>query len=135
MKIFLKNTLHGLIPLYNSDLEEKKKLKLNEVYVAEVKRPRNYQFHKKFFALLNLAHSNTSLDMPFEAYREYVTMKAGFFEVYNTHKGQFFKAKSISFSNMSEDEFEEVYSRVLDVIVEDLGTTEQEIIDNLQSFM
>jgi len=50
MRIFCKNLLEGLIPLYNSDLEEKKKLKLDEIYEVEIKVARNYQFHKKFMA-------------------------------------------------------------------------------------
>lgn len=55
MKIKLLNTPSGLKPMYDEDYEEKKKLKIGEVYEATIKRPRNLSFHKKYFALINLA--------------------------------------------------------------------------------
>jgi hypothetical protein len=32
MKILLNNTLHGLIPVYDKDFDEKKKLKIGSIY-------------------------------------------------------------------------------------------------------
>jgi len=135
MKILLQNTISGLIPLYPSDMDSKRKLKLGEVYEAEVKNPRNYQFLKKFFALVNIGHENTDLDMPLETYRKYILMKAGYFKTYQTPKGVFYDADSISFSSMEQDVFEEVYSRVLDVIIKDIGATKEDIEKQLISFM
>jgi hypothetical protein len=135
MKLLLRNTLSGLMPLYPSDFDEKRKLKLGQDYEAEIKNPRNIGFHRKFFALVNLGHENTSLDMPFEAYRKYLIMKAGYFKTYQTPKGTFYEPDSISFGSMSQDQFEEVYSRVLDKVIEDIGTTKDEIEKQLINFM
>jgi hypothetical protein len=135
MKLLLRNTLSGLIPLYPSDYDEKRKLKLGQDYEVWIKNPRNIGFHRKFFALINIGHENTSLDMPFETYRKYIIMKAGFFKSYQTPKGIFYEPDSISFSNMEQEQFEDVYSRVLDKIIEDIGTTKQEIEQQLISFM
>jgi hypothetical protein len=135
MKILLKNTLTGLVPLYGSDHDGRKRLKVGETYEAEIKRPRNVDFHRKFFALLNLGHSNTELDMPFEAYRKYMTMKAGFFNSYHTPKGTFFEPQSIAFGSMDEDTFADVYSRVLDKVIEDIGATKEDIEQELINFM
>lgn len=55
MKIKLLNTSVGLKPLFDEDFEEKKKLKIGEVYEATIKRPRNLSFHRKYFGLINLA--------------------------------------------------------------------------------
>lgn len=134
MKLFVKNTLSGLVPLYPADLEEKKRLKLGAEYEVEIKHPRNIGFHKKFFALVNIGHQNTSLEMPFETYRRYVIMKAGYFKVYNTGKGSYYEAESISFANMDQIQFEEVYSRVLDIIIKDLGVSKDEIEETLINF-
>jgi len=134
MKLFVKNTLSGLVPLYPADLEEKKRLKLGTEYEVEIKHPRNIGFHKKFFALVNIGHQNTSLEMPFETYRRYVIMKAGYFKVYNTGKGSYYEAESISFANMDQIQFEEVYSRVLDIIIKDLGVSKDEIEETLINF-
>ncbi len=134
MRIYCRNTLSGLVPLYPNDMDEKRKLKVGRDYEVEIKHPRNYEFHKKFFALINLAHNNTHLDMPFDAYRRYLIAKAGYFDVYTTDKGQFIEPKSISFTSMNQVEFEEVYSRVLNVIIKELGLTEEEVTENLINF-
>ena len=62
-------------------------------------------------------------------------MKVGYFKAYDTPKGVFYDAESISFANMSQDKFEEVYSRVLDKIIADLGCSTEEIERQLINFM
>ncbi len=134
MKIWLRNTISGLMPIYPSDWDEKRKLRLGQDYECEIRNPRNILFHKKFFSMLNVGHENTKMDMPFETYRKYVTMKAGYFKTYSTPRGTFYDAESIAFSSMSQDEFEDVYSRVLNVIIEDVGCTSEEIEMQILSF-
>ena len=134
-KIYCQNTEHGLVPLYPSDLEEKKRLKLNKVYSCLIQEERNYELLKKFMALVRIGCENSKhVDMPFDPYREYITIKAGYAEVYSTPKGKFVRAKSISFANMDEDVFQKVYSDVLDVVIKDTGADEEFIKDNLISF-
>ena len=134
MKLYLKNTLQGLTPLYPADHEEKKRLKIGEEYEAEIRRPRNYLFHKKFFALVNVGWNNTQLDMPFETYRRYVTMKAGYFKIYKTPKGELVEPESIGFASMDQSTFEELYSRVLDVIIDDIGVSGDDIESEILNF-
>lgn len=136
MEIYCRNTIAGLVPIYASDLEEKKRLKIGENYLCQIRKPRNYQFHKKFFALLNIGWENTpEVDMPFETYRRWVTMRAGFYKVYHTPKGELYEPRSIAFSAMDEDSFEEVYNRVLDVILKDTGADKPDVEAMLVEFM
>jgi len=135
MKILLLNTISGLIPVYPSDMDSKRRLKLGETYEADIKHPRNYEFHKKFMALVNLGCENSKLNMPFETYRHYITIKAGYFDAYETPKGMYYEAKSLSFASMDEATFQDVYSRVLDKIIEDIGCTSEEIEKALVEFM
>ena len=135
MKLFLRNTLTGLVPLFPEDFDEKRKLKLGQDYECEVKIPRNLGFHRKFFALLNVGYENTSLDMPFESYRKYIVMKAGYFKTYQTANGVFYDAESISFASMPEETFEELYGRAMDVIIKDIGSTSEEIQEQVLNFM
>ena len=135
MRLLCRNTISGLVPLYPSDMDQKRKLKLGNDYIVEVTNPRNVGFHKKFFALLNIGHENTDLDMPFDTYRKYILMKAGYFKAYDTPKGTFYDAESISFANMPQDKFEEVYSRVVDKIIADLGCTSDDIEKQLINFL
>ena len=99
-----------------------------------MRNPRNVGFHRRFFAMLNVGHENTKMDMPFETYRKYVIMKAGYFKAFTTPRGTFYDAESIAFSAMSQDQFEELYSRVLNVIIEDIGCTTEEIEMQILSF-
>ena len=135
MKLYVKNTLAGLVPLYASDLDQKRKLKLGETYEVDIRRPRNLAFHKKFFALINTGWENSQFDMPVDVYRKWVTMRAGFYVIYHTPKGMLYEPESISFASMDEDKFADVYSRVLDVIIEDLGCTKEEITEQIMSFL
>ena len=135
MKLYVKNTLQGLTPLYPADYDEKKKLKIGKEYEVEIRHPRNYMFHKKYFALLNIGWQNTEVNMPFDTYRRWVTMRAGYYDIYETPKGKLYEAQSISFGNMDQIKFEEVYSRVLDVIISDLGITAEDVENEIMSFM
>jgi hypothetical protein len=135
MKLYVRNTLSGLMPLYPADYDEKRKLKLGEDYEVTIRRPRNIRFHRLFFALVAIGHENTSLDMPIDAYRRYVTMKAGYYRTYTTPKGVFVDAESISFSSMDEDTFRGVYDRVLDVIINDIQATREDIETMLAGFI
>ena len=135
MKLLLQNTIHGLVPLYNSDYEEKKKLKLGEVYEADIKRPRNYEFLKKFMALINIGVINSKMDLPFDVYRKIMIMRAGYFIAYQTDKGVLYEPESISFSSMDEAKFQEVYSRVLDKVIEDVGLDRESVEKQLINFM
>jgi len=139
MKIYLRNTDAGLIPLYPSDWEEKKKLKIGQEYSADIKevKDRNYLFLKKFMALCRVGNENSkNVEMPFDAYRKYATIKAGYFDVYHTPKGVMIEAKSIAFDKMKTDaEFQKVYNDVLSFIIKDTGATKEDIEKNLLSFM
>ena len=135
MKMLLRNTEQGLVPEYASDLDEKKKLKLGELYSVEIVRERNPLFHRKFMALCKLGCENSkNVEMPFDAYRKYVTMKAGFFKTYKTQKGIMIEPESIAFANMDEDKFSEVYNKVLGVVVEDVQATQHDIEKELLNF-
>lgn len=135
MKVWCRNTLSGLIPLYPSDQEEKKKLRIGQDYECNIKNPRNYEYHKRFFALIRLGHSNTKMDLPEDVYRKIMTMRAGYFNAYNTDKGIHYEAESISFGSKTQDEFQEIYSRVLDEIIKDIGATSEEVEVNLINFI
>jgi hypothetical protein len=103
-------------------------LKLGVAVRAEVKRMRNYQFHKKLFALLNFAFETWEPVEPtykgqvvaknFNQFRNDVVVLAGFYETTMTLKGDVrVIAKSLSFASMEQDEFDALYSAVVNVIL------------------
>ena len=136
MKITLVKQLNGQFKVaYDSDHEKAKKIKVNEFYEFEYKQPRNYRFHKKFFALLELVYQNQEIYTNKDDLREDLTIEAGYYRTYENIKGNTVKkANSISFAQMDEIEFSEFYNRVIDVIVKWLQIDKQDLIDNIQEY-
>ena len=123
MKLNLLCTQQGLVPMYDEDYDLKKRLKVGQTYVADVKVARNVGFHRKYWALLNAAWSllpeRTSNGFrSLEGFRSYVIVAAGFYELYfNPRLKEFVEVpRSISFEKMDEVEFGELYDRSKDVI-------------------
>jgi hypothetical protein len=126
--VLMKTPNGALVPADPQASEYIAKLKLGAPVKAEVKRMRNYQFHKKLFALLNFAFENWEPTEPtykgqvvhknFDQFRNDVTVLAGFGETTITLKGEVrVVAKSIGFGSMSQDEFDSLYSAVCNVVL------------------
>ena len=143
MKILLQNTSRGLIPMYDSDFEEKKKLKIGQVYSCEIKHPRNPLFHRKFFAMIRMAHHNLpehlqSIYPTEEKLRKSLLVMAGFCEVGYTMDGiEILTPASISYSSMDNNKFQSVYNGILDVLLKYvfIGSTYEQVEAELMSFM
>lgn len=105
------------------------KLAIGEVHAFEHKKVRNYQFLKKFFAMLSVGfdawepaqaeYRGMPAQKNRERFREDCTIAAGFYEIVADLDGKpHAKAKSIAFGNMKEAEFEQLYSAVADVLLQ-----------------
>jgi len=125
----------GLIPLYNSDLDTKKKLKIGETYEATIVKPRNVAFHRKFFALINMVYENQDKYNNIEHLRRDLTIASGFYEQHETFTGQIrTEPKSISFAKMSQDDFDKFYSAFIVSINKYFDFGESEIKENIEQF-
>lgn len=134
-KIALVRNLSGFIPAYDSDFEIAKKIKIGEIYEYDFKKPRNYEFHKKFFGLINLVFQNQERYKFLDSLREDLIIEAGYYyEEVNLHGEVKKKVKSISFASMDEIEFSELYSSVVDVIIKYFHFDKQDIIDNVSQY-
>ena len=129
MNLMLQNTAVGLVPLYESDFDEKRKLKVGQVYQADVRVIRNIQFHRKMFVMLNTAwmllpEKSQNGFRSFKGFRAYLLVAAGFFDVYyNPRLKEFVETpKSMSFASMDDAEFSDCYDRIKDVIWSILST-------------
>ena len=137
MKIQVVKTSNGIIkPAYGSDHEYFKKMPTNEVFEIEYKKQRNIKFHRKFFALIKLAYENQSDYRLMEDLRRDLLITSGNYnEVVNKITGEVFKvADSISFSNMDDVKFNEVYESVKEVIAKWLGITNENINEEISRF-
>ncbi|EGX4443663.1 DUF1367 family protein [Salmonella enterica] len=139
----VKQTSSGLLLPATPESEDfLRSVKIGAWIHADFKRVRNYAFHKRFFKLLQLGFDywtpiggailpqeqylhkvavNRTLDVAllksFDAFREWVTIQAGFYtEHYYPDGSRGRRAKSIAFANMDETEFQQVYKAVLNVL-------------------
>lgn len=135
--------MEGLVPLYDDDFLEKRKLKLGEVYTAEIKLMRNVDFHRKYFKLIAIAWEySTEKQQAFiktkENFRKYLEVTAGHCDLFYSKKvGDWVEIpKSISFESMDNSEFEDLYNRVKDVLFLTFlkHISEDEFMKNLSNF-
>ena len=144
MELNLLNTAGGLVPCDDNDYEEKRKLKVGQIYKATIKLNRNYRLHRKYFALINCAwaYQNERQTAFFkgsvEIFRKTMEMAAGHCErVYSIeHKEWRDIPKSIAFDKMDEAEFRDLYERVKDVLFATAlrCVSEEEFINALANF-
>ena len=136
MKVYLvKQGDNSFKVAHNSDYESIKKIKLGKTVLCEITQPRNIGFHNKFFALINMVYNNQEHYNNSEQLRKDLIISAGFYDTHVTVWGEEVQtAKSISFGSMKEDEFKELYNRVLDEIIKHFHFEKQLILDNVEQY-
>ena len=129
MKTRLIKTLSGLLP-FDPDTEDwYKKIKIGSVVENDSVTVRNPKFHRKYFALLNVGFDNwkpgeinTKYGVPtknFERFRKDVAILCGFYEIVVRLDGTTRpEALSISFARMEEEEFQDLYSKTIDIFLD-----------------
>lgn len=143
MDIYCRVTDIGLIPMYDSDLDEKHRLRIGDNVLCTIKRPRNYEFHKKYFAMLRLTVANLPhlIQQQMQIFTEEdlldcLKIDLGLFTT-RWHGGrQIVKTGSISFAKMDNTEFEKFFSRSVDAILRIYlrGTDRQALIEEVENY-
>jgi len=149
----LLKTANGfLVPASDEDSEKARKWKVGAVIRCEVTQMRNPLFHRKFFALVRLAYDAWSEVMPdreykgvrvqpsFDRFRRDLAILAGHCKPVFAANGEVrLEADSISFSQMSEETFEKLYSATITVILEKIlpnrGYTDEGLRDLVEQVM
>jgi len=98
-------------------------------------KARNIKFHRKAFALMNMGFSNQDKFESFEVYRKVIIIRSGYFDEAPTKNGEvYYIAKSLSFENMSANDFDQFYESALKVISGDLETAPEVVNEQLSGF-
>jgi len=145
MKVSFKKQPGGiLIPSSDIEADRMNRFKTGEDYEVEIKLTRNSAFHGKVFAFFNFcfAHwrgGNEFQDeaKQFELFRGDLTVLAGFYDVGTGIKGNtIITPKSISYGKMSQEEFEQLYSALINAAIEniDFGGANENTLNQLYSF-
>lgn len=137
MKVAVVKTIAGFLkPAYESDHEAFKKMPINEIFNIEYTKGRNVMFHRKFFALLKLAFENQSDYRLMEDLRRDLIITSGRYDDHvNRITGECYKtAKSISFANMDELEFSELYNDIKTIICKWLGIDNETLDEEIKQY-
>ena len=145
MDIYCKVMSQGLVPLYDSDLENKKRLKEGVVVKCKITNPRNLRHHKKYFALVKLVLNNLperlteqlNIRNEKDMHRRF-KRDLGYFKSYvNEYGEREIEYDSISFSAMDQFEFEKFYYQAVDLAAYKYlpGTDRQDVIEEVERFM
>lgn len=119
VKIACTKHLGALRPADQLADEAFAKIPSGQIVFVEVKRPRNVQHHRLFFALMNKVHENLDGNRypTVDDLTAAIKIAAGHrtrIELPNGDVG--FIPKSISFHKMGQDEFSAFYDKVCDLI-------------------
>ena len=123
----------GLVAADNQSAEIVAKMKIGAGVQCEIKRHNNPDFHRKMFALLNLAfeswdpgqreYRGAVVNKNFDQFRRDITILAGFYDSVITLRGEVrLTAKSLNFSSMGQEEREQLYSKIIDVVLSKILT-------------
>ena len=143
MKGYFKKMPGGvLVPDNDETREWLEGVKLGGYVKAELTRPRNYKYLQKFILLVKVGFEyweppkiDSKYGTPeknFERFREMVTIQAGYYHVVMNLDGTArLQADSISFANMNEEDFNKLFSNVVDVLLKKVCTNQsKEDINN-----
>jgi hypothetical protein len=136
-EVFFRKIGDGLFQV-DGDLDAAKvaTVKLDQVIKCVFTRPRNYKFFKKWWKMIEFAYDHWEpgeLQIPrwkhvkpqrdLNAFRKDVTIMAGHYDAFYRIDGSVrIEAKSISFGKMTEEDFENFYSRCVNVILQRILT-------------
>lgn len=143
MKAYFTYHNGALHPSFDEDYEKAKRFKEGQTYSITYTLARNLDFHRKFFALINtawdyLTETQEKMYVSKEGFRKTVQMAAGYYEpIFDLQEARFYKAPlSIAFDKMTEEEFEELYERVKDVLFTNVlkNISPEEFMANLNNF-
>ncbi len=144
MKVnFVKCAGGTLVPASDLEVEKLVRFKTGEMYEVEIKLTRNAAFHRKVFAFFNFCFEYWKGDNEFqceqkqsEVFRDHLTVLAGFYDSYSGIDGRVrVEAKSISYGKMSQDEFEKLYSALINAAIKHVFKgADQTTIDKLYNF-
>lgn len=144
----------ALVPLDDDSAQALRHIKAGDVASCDIKRMRNGKFFRKWWALAKYCYDLWTDHLPstrtwrgqpvqpeFERFRKDLTILAGFYEpVFAADGSVRLQARSLSWSSMTEQEFEALYSQTIQAaLTKVLGhrtdLTEQQLRDHVEEVL
>jgi len=138
-KFFFQRTLTGM-KAYDTDAEKLlAKIKINEVFEADVVRSRNAKLSSKYWVLVNLILPHQTRYKTREALSNAIKQQLGYCDVYparNANEAPVIEYHSIAFAKMNNDDFTVFYQAVIDFVITVIvpGLDEGDLRRELEAF-
>ena len=127
--VHLVRTPGGLKAADDAAVEALRRLAQGEVVRVELRKVRNPQFHRKFFALLQLVRDSTDAWATTEALLADLKVEMGHCDEFRLRNGQTVMIpRSISFGSMDDMEFTSFYERALVTLSDMAGGIESDAL-------
>lgn len=130
----IKTKSGGLVGFDEEAKEALKRLPVGTFLYYDITNPRNGNFHKKFFSLLNIIKENYSEKVTVKEVLIHIKDELNMWEVVKVGKTHYKRFNSISFSSMTEDEFGEFYNRAIDVCLELVPIDMEDLAEQVAQF-
>lgn len=140
---FIKQAGGILMPADDYTAEKMIKFKTGCQFPIEIKRPRNQSFHGKVFKFFDFCfkhwaggHEFQNESLQFDEFRKELTKTAGFYDQVFDLNGNFtIVAKSLSFGNMDQEEFEQCYHALIQAAMTNIfRTADEQTLNRLMGF-
>ena len=123
-------------PLSPTDIDKWNKIKEGKVYVMRYRSDRNYEHHKKLFAIAKTIIENLSEDNLWHNKTDYSLIKSTEMELGYVKEIQHFNGEitlepeSINFENWGQEKFEQFYNDAIGYWANHFGYTVEELENN-----
>lgn len=104
---------------------------------CSIRRPRSHRHHRKYWALCRLVASNHEQLKNEKMVDQVIKIESGHVDLVKVGGAYYKLPRSISFSAMDQDGFNEFYNRACDVVCDKLlpGVDREEVQEQLLGFM
>lgn len=114
---FFRKEVGGLRPIGEVAQEIVRRIALNQIVRADIRRPRNMKLHAKLWVMLTIVAENLPGQWVAEDVLDVVKMRLGHVRQIPTAKGVITLPGSISLASMPGDEFERFYERAVQCVI------------------
>lgn len=137
-RLILRKTLNGrLEPTDDLARDALAKIAAGDLVAVEIKKARNVQLLRKFYALMSLVFQNQERYASLDELVDVVKVYVGHCEITVASSGEkVYRPKSISFARAEEIEFQAFYERVVKLVLERFlpHVTEEQLARELEEF-
>lgn len=120
MKLMMRKQFDNLRAIDEPGTDALRKLKNGALVLVEVKQPRNPQHHRKLFAMLNIVLQNQDYYKSLDTLLSACKLATGHAEIIRTKRGDVAIPKSISFTSLSQADFNAFYDAAVSWVVEEV---------------